>query len=127
MPVGDQYSGPAAVVKIEELNAPTQEPRDFSEAGDLRDVIEEIIATVQIESRSIVAEICFNDVLKARMGKVVRGYPHAALQSAVFVVRYPRGLGHLRESSVMIVVVEKAGGRIAGHIDVRPAIVVKVC
>src|SRR6201987_1819328 len=127
MPVGDQYSGPAAVVEVEELNAPTQQPCDFGEAGDLRHVIEKIITTVQIEGGGIVAEICFDDVLKARMGKVVRRYSHAALQSAVFVVGYPRGLGHLRESSVMIVVVEKAGGRIAGHVDVRPAIVVKIC
>ena len=61
------------------------------------------------------------------MSEIVGRYSHAALQRAVFVVRHARRLGHLRESSVMIVVVEKAGSRIAGHVDVRPAIVIEVC
>src|SRR4029077_13047889 len=48
------------------------------------------------------------------------------LLAAVGVVGHTRKYAHIGERSVLIIVIEKARSAVAGHIDVRPTVVVIV-
>src|ERR1700682_1460803 len=89
-------------------------------------VIEGAIAVVAIKRRSIIGKVSFEDVRLAVAIKVRDGGAHSGLLLTIFVEGCPRDDGHIGKCPVTIIVVKNAGGTIAGYINVRPAVIVKI-
>src|SRR4029077_4603752 len=98
----------------------------YREAGCNGVVLKIISALVSVKCVGIVGKICLEDVEQAVAIKIARGPSHSRLFPAVFVVGDTGSNANLLESLSTKVVVVQAGGRIAGHEDVRPPVVVKV-
>ncbi len=126
MPVSDEDIKPAVVVEVREAAAPAEIAAAESQAGCKGGVGESPVAVVSVEAARIIREIRLEDVQPAVAIVVARGGAHACLLAAVFVVSAPGGDGNVRESSVAIVVIEDAGRGIARHVDVGPAIAIKI-
>ena len=126
MAVGDENPRPSAVVKIVELHTPTQPSRYRPESGGIGNIVKHVSPAIEIERRRVIAEICFHDSLMTGVEIVSGRYTHSCLDSTVLVVCDSGSLGQLRKCAVVIVVVKQTGSGIAGYVDVRPSIVIKV-
>ena len=124
--VADQNVGPAVVVEIEEAAAPAEKLRVRAEAGGEGGVFEGAAAEIVIERRSVAGEIGFHEVEIAIEIIIGGGNAHARLRFAVGTEGAAGFDGDVLESSVLLVVVERAGGGIVGDIDIGPAVVVEV-
>src|ERR1700722_2596972 len=124
--VGDQDSGPAGIIEIEELYAPAQPIANGAQTSAERDVVKKILPAIPIERGGIVAEISLDDVLPSAVSVVVGGSAHAGLHGAVAIERHASQAAHVGKSAVMIIVVEKIRGGIAGDVDIGPAILVEI-
>src|SRR5258708_31455984 len=125
MAVGDQDSGPPAVVKVVELHSPSQPRFDLAQAGGVCDVIKVIAAAIQVERRSVITEIGFDDVLIAAVRKIVCGKAHSSLLGPVLVVRHSRLSPNIAERSVMVVVIQNTGGTVSSHVNIWPPVIVE--
>src|SRR6266849_6624216 len=124
--VGQEQIGPAVVVNIEKHDAPAKILRVQAETGGESFVVERGVAIVVVESRGIVGKICLEQIEPAIAIVVRDGGAHAGLLAPVIIKRRARNNGDVRESAVVIVMVENAGGAVARDINVRPAVVVIV-
>jgi hypothetical protein len=124
--IDEKKIGPAVVVEIEKHRTPSEIFCVEAKAGGISDVVESSIAVVAIESGGVVGEICFEDVQLAVTVEVGDGRAHAGLSVAVFVEGGASGDGDISESAVAIIVIENAGGAVAGDENVRPAVIVVI-
>src|SRR6185312_8202092 len=126
VPVTQQDVGPAVVIHIEETAAPAQVLGVQAESRGKSCVFEIRIPTVTVKRRSIAGEIGFDDV-EVSVEVVVGGRnAHPGLWFSVRAQNTSGFDAYIFELSVLLVLIESAGGGIVGHIDVRPAIVVVI-
>src|SRR5580704_12928486 len=126
MAIGDQDSGPTTIVKVIELHSPPQPVLDLAQSRAVGNVIKVIVTTIEVERWGVVAEVRFDDVLIAVVGKVVCRKAHACLLGTILVVRHAGFLSDVGERSVLVVVIQNAGGGVAGNVDIRPSIMVEI-
>src|ERR1700683_2799199 len=80
-----------------------------------------------IKRRRVAGEVGFHDV-EIAVEIVVRGRnAHAGLRLAIGAERAPRLNRDILEFSVLLILVERAGGRIVGDINIGPTVVVEIC
>src|SRR6266850_7286905 len=83
-------------------------------------------AVIAVEGRRVIGEVGFENV-QPPVAVVIRdGCSHARLLVPILVECYASHHRNIGESSIAIVVIKDAWGTIAGYVDIRPAIIVKV-
>ena len=76
--------------------------------------------------RRISRKICFHDIQVAVQIVINRRNAHPRLRFAVRAQCAARFHRHIRKFSVAQIFVQRARGRIIGHINIRPAIIIKI-
>jgi len=79
-----------------------------------------------IERRRVASEICFDDVEVAVHVVIGGGDAHASLRFAVGAESATGFERDVSEFSVVLVLIERAGGGVVGDVNVGPAIVVEI-
>src|SRR5438445_929068 len=124
--IGDQEIRPPTVIEVVELHSPSKPAFDLAQASAVGDVIKIVLAAIPVERRGVVAEIGFDDVLKPAVREIVGGKAHARLLRSILVVRHAGFLADLCEGPIVIVVVKKAGCRVAGNINIRTSVTMQI-
>src|SRR5260370_14097342 len=96
------------------------------EAGRDGVVVKIIFTLIPIEGVGIIGKICLENIQQPVAIEIAGSRSHARLLSSIFVIGDPCTNADLLESLSAEVVVIQAGGRVAGHEDVRPAVVIEV-
>ena len=124
--VGDQDVEPAIVVDIDEAHTPAQQPGIHAQSRLVGAVVEGAVAEIHEEGVGIAGEIGLHNVEHAVAVVVADGNAHAGLRLAVGRVGHARLDGLILEGAVFLVHVVGGGGRVVGHVDIGPAVVVQV-
>src|SRR4029453_18506621 len=85
-------------------------------------VLELPAVEVAVEGRDVVGEVRLQDVEVAVAVVVADGEAHPRLWVAELAVARAAGERHVREGAVAVVAVEDRGRRVAGHVEVGPAV-----
>ena len=123
--VGDEDIRPAVVVEVEEIDAEAEvlavdaEPR-----LDAR--VDEAGAVVAVQRGHLFGEVGPDDVEPAVGIVVADPDAHPGERHAVLVERRSGGNRDLAEGPVVIVAIQQARSAVAGHVDVRPSVVVEI-
>ena len=126
MAVADQNVCPPVVVHVEESAAPSQILRVRAQPRSEGRIFESRSAQIMIKRRRVAGEVGFHDV-EIAVEIVVRGRnPHTSLRLAVGAERASRLNRDILEFSVLLILVERAGGRIVGDINIGPTVVVEI-
>src|SRR5712671_2155182 len=126
MAICDEDSRPPAVIEVDKLHSPSQPVLDLSQSRAVGYVVKIVVTAIQIERWSVIAEIGFNEVLMPAVPEVASGKTHAGLLGTIFVVRHTGFLSDVGERTVLVVVIQNAGRRVAGNVDVRPPVMIKI-
>ena len=108
---------------------PTPNPTIFRidpQAGLQARVLESAVAIVPVHRRHLVREVGADDIQPAIAIVIAHTRAHSRESHAVFIEGAARGNGDFPKCAVVIVVVEQAGRGVAGHVDIRPAVVVEI-
>src|SRR2546425_10566760 len=124
--VADENVGPAVVVHVEKAAAPAEILRVRAESGGESGVLEIGAAEIAIERGRVAGEIGFDDVEIAVEIVIDSGDAHAGLGLAVGREGAAGLDGDVRERAVLFVLIERAGLRVVGDVDVGPAVVVEI-
>src|SRR5207247_8526153 len=84
-------------------------------------------ALVTVEVRNIIFKVGFENIQQAIPVVVTDGKPHAGLDKAVRIKGNSTFQPDFAERTVAIVVVKQARRGVAGHIDIGPAAILKIC
>ena len=126
MPVALHDVRPAVIVVVHERNTPAQKARNLAHPGLKRLVLKYSAAEIAIQTRSVAREIRLHQV-EVPVAIVVRHrHAHARLRLAVGRVRHSRLDRDLLKRPVVIVLVQRRRGRIVGHVNIRPPVVVEI-
>ncbi len=80
-----------------------------------------------VERRGVAREVCFDDI-EIAVEIIVGGCDsHARLRFSIWTERATCFDGNVFKLAVLFILVEGAGGRIIGNINVGPAVIVEVC
>src|ERR1043166_1528524 len=126
VPVGHQNVNPAVIIEIQEHHAPPQEPRVLAETGLKGRIFKKIAAEIAIKAGRIAGEVGLDNVELAIAVVIACRHAHAGLRLAIGAVRRAGFNRNVREGAVSIVPVQRRRGRIIGHVNVGPAIVVEI-
>src|SRR5580704_3696676 len=124
--VADQNIGPAIVVEIQESAAPSQKLRVRAQPRGKRGVLEVARALIVVERRGVTGEIGLHQIQVSIQIVIRRGNPHPGLRLAVRAQGTPGFDGDVFERSILLVVIESAGSRVIGHVDIGPAVIIKI-
>src|SRR5271157_1045947 len=124
--VADQNVGPAVVLHVEKTAAPAQKLGVRAQTRREGDVFETGPALVVIERRRVAGKVGFDDVKIAVEVIVGGGNAHAGLRLAIGAEGATSFDGDILELAVLFVLIERAGSRIVGHVNVGPAVVVEI-
>src|SRR6266404_2543211 len=119
-------SGHPSLSMSEKTAAPAEILRVLAEAALVRGVLEIRAAEIAVERRGISGEICFDEIEIAVEIVIGGGDAHAGLGLAVGAESAARFQGDIDERSVLLVLIQRAGCRIVGNVNVRPAVVVQI-
>src|SRR5206468_4036184 len=126
MAVHQQKIGPAVVVKIKKHGAPAKISGTGAKTRGVSYVGKGAIAIIVIERGGVVGEVRAEKIQIPIAIVICNRGAHACLLAAVDVVGHARKNTDVREGSVAIVAVEDTRCAVAGHVDIRPAVVVKI-
>ena len=121
-----QQIGQPVVVEIHHAGAPANEAILDRQAGPRAHLFKVGLARIPIQIRRVALEICFENIKPSIEIIITRRHAHSRLFLAIFAVCHAAYRPFFAEGSVMIVHEEKARSGIASHINIRPAIVVKI-
>src|SRR5579863_527276 len=114
------------VIDIDKHGPPSQIMRVEAEANVEDCCGERAIAIIAIERRGIVGKIRLENVGAAVVIVVSDSRTHAGLFASILIEGHAGLRGDVDEGSIFLVVIKNAGGAVAGHVDVGPAIVIVV-
>ena len=124
--IGHKNIFPPIVVEI-------QEPRPPAEVLDvmLKACIEDVVSKssiliVPVKINHIIGEVRLKNIEESVSVIIARGRSHPGLRHAVLVEGTASHDPDLTESSVTLIPVQQAGCRVAGHINIRQAPVLKI-
>src|SRR5207302_1856989 len=118
---------PSVVVVVEESDSkPKKGHTDGGETRGTAEIVEGPVAVVVIEVVRVVGKICYHQVQPAVVVVIAKIHTHAGLLASVSAEGDSGGHAHFGESPIPVVVVEKTGGRIVGHVEVQLAVVIVV-
>src|SRR6266446_9687980 len=126
MAVHQQKVGPAIVVKIKKHGAPAKVSGTGAKTRGIGHVGKGSVAIIVIKRGGVVGEVRTEKIQIPIAIVICNRGAHARLLAAVDVVGHARKNTYVREGSVAIVLVEDARCAVAGHVDIRPAVVVKI-
>ncbi len=125
--VGDEEVQPAVEVGVEEGDAPAHRlEAGRGQARGAAHVLEEPVAQVPVEGLGVVGEGGEHEVQPAVVVVVAGVHPHPRLGPPLRVDGDAAQEADALEPAVPAVVVEEVGGRVVGHEEVDPAVVVVV-
>ena len=108
---------PSVVVVVEESNPKPQKGHtDGGETRGAAEIVEGPVAVVVIEVVRVVGKICFHQVQPSVVVVIAKIHTHAGLLASVSAEGDSGRHAHFGESPIPVVVVEKTGGRIVGHV-----------
>src|ERR1700750_390428 len=84
------------------------------------------LAIVRVDSLRIGGEVCFYNVEGSVQDEIANAYTHAGLLHSVFTQGDAAVQGFFNESAIVLVAKEQARRGIAGNVDVRPPVIVKI-
>src|SRR6185369_7289130 len=114
------------IIYIDEPTTPAKPTRIESHSRGKGNVIKCSLPRISIEGRSITGEVSLEDIQPPVMVVVRRCYAHPSLWLAVDTQAATCLDANIRESSILVVVVQRCRSRIVGYVDIRPAIIVKI-
>ncbi len=126
MTIHEEDIGPTVIVYIDETTTPAQPTRIQSHSCWKRNVIECRLAGVSIERRSITGEVSLEDIQPPVAVVIPRCYAHSCLWLAVDTQSAACLDANVRESSILIVVIQRCRRRIVGYVNIRPTVVVEI-
>ena len=116
----------AVVVEIHHAGAPAHEAILHRQPGSPAGFFEIGLAHVVIEVRGIAFEIGFEDIETAVEIVVAHGRAHPGLLLAIFTIGDAANGAFFAKRAVVIVQEQQAWSGIAGHVYVRPTVIVEV-
>src|SRR5579883_864428 len=123
---GVEQIGQAVVIQVHNAGAPADEPRLDAQPGAARHIQKHALAVVAVEHGQIVLEVGLENV-EVTVGVVVAdAQPHARLQFAVLAQRDAAFETAFGERAVAVVAEQQAGGKVAGHVEVAPAVAIEI-
>src|SRR5215471_1147935 len=117
---------PPIVIHVDECRSPTEKTGVKPQARIIDGRGESSVTVVAIEGRAVIGEIGLENIGMPIVVVIPDGGAHPRLLTSIFVVRDSGIGGDVDEGSVPQIVVEDAGGAVAGYINVRPAVVIIV-
>ena len=115
----------AVVVQVDDAVAPADIPRLDAQSRAQRDVVEEA-ACVPVQGHGVFREMCLKHVEPAVEVEIANGDTHASLFVAVLIHGQAGLHPLLSEGAVSAIVEQQARSRVAGDIDILPAVAVQV-
>src|SRR5205807_8776030 len=114
------------IVRVEERHAPAEILGVQAESRGKSLVVKRSVTVVVVERGGIVGKICLEKIQPAVAIVVADRRAHAGLLASVIVESGPGNNGDIGECAVLIVVVQDAGGAVAGYENMRPAVVIVI-
>ena len=124
--VHQQYVAPAVIVGIQEAAAPAHESRIDAEAVMHRRIVEIPAAAIGVQGRALVGEIGAEDIVMAVAIDIPGRHAHAGERLSMLVKGSAAQDRLVPEGAVALVDVQDRRRAVAGDVDVRPAVAVKV-
>src|SRR5260370_28706250 len=124
--VADDQVFPPIVVDIQKCGAPSKMFGVYRQSGSNGRVVEVISAQISVQSVRVVRKVSLENIQQPVMIEVACRHAHSCLFAAVFVVGDARLRAYLLKTLATEVVAVQVWRGIAGHIDVRPSVVVTV-
>src|SRR3989441_4273970 len=124
--VANENVGPAVVVHVEKAAAPAEILRVSAESSGESGVLEIGATEIAIERGRVAGEIRLDDVEIAVEVVIGGGDAHAGLGLAVGREGAAGFDGDIGERAVPFVLIERAGLRVVGDVNVGPAVVVEI-
>ena len=126
MTVGEENILPPIVVKIEKSRAESQILPVDAEAGGQAGVMKRAVSVIPVQRGYLIGEVSPDNVEPAIPIVIANSDAHAGHRRAIPVERRPGRHSDFAEGAVVIVVIEQAGGGVAGHIDIGPTVVIEI-
>src|SRR5712692_8626960 len=126
MSVGENEIGPAIIVKVKKHGAPAQILRVQTKSRGEGNIRKDSIAVIAVQGRRVIGEVGLKNIQPSVAVVIRDGSSHARLLTPIFVERYSSHHRNIGKSSIAIVVIKNTWGTVAGYVDIRPAIIVKV-
>ena len=126
VPVYVQNVEPAVVVDIQKPAAPAEQPGIGHEPGGLGVVLKQALAVVVVKVGQIVRKVCLENIQKSVAIVVSGRNPHARLISTVAAGGNTGFQPTFGKCAVPVVPKQETHLAVIGHVDIRPAIVVKI-
>src|SRR6266446_5385747 len=125
--VGDEKIEPGVIVHIKEPSTPANvRIAGLADAGSPAHVVESLLAHIAIERVGLLLKMG-NEEAQAAAVVIIAPVPSHVAELHPFAAKSHAGKhAHVRESAIVIVVVEVVGNGIVGDQEVRPAIVVVI-
>jgi len=125
-PSGEEQIRQPVVIQVQHGGSPAGVPRLHSQPRRHGHVVEIPLPVVAVEHAGVVAEVRLEDVQIAVQVVVADRQAHPRLFHPVSVQRHSAFQPDIRKRSVVIVAQQETRRRIAGNIEVGPAIVVEI-
>src|SRR5437762_1563407 len=119
MAIDQQHISPSVSVHIDEFHAPAEILGVQAESCGKSLVVKRAVAIVVVQRGRIVGKICLEKVQPPVAVIVANGGAHSCLLAPVVIKSGARNNGNIGERSVVIVVVQDAGGAVAGYKNIR--------
>src|SRR6266852_2753890 len=126
MSVGQDEIWPAIIVKVKKHGAPAQILRVQTESRGVSHIRKNSFTVIAVQSRRVIGEVGLKNIQPSVAVVIRDGSSHARLLAPIFVQRYSSHHCNIGESAIAIVVIKNTWGAVAGYVDIRPAIIVKV-
>jgi hypothetical protein len=126
MSVDEKEIEPAVVVEIDKADAPAEPPRVEADAAGKRTILTGALAGVGVERRGVAGEVRLEDVERAVAIVVADRDAHSRLRLSILAVGAAGGNADVGERAIAVVVVQRAWIGIVCHVQVEPAVVIKV-
>src|SRR6267378_7894245 len=124
--VGEDEVGPTVIVEVEKHGPPAQILRMRTESGSEGNVRKKSLTIVAVKGRGVIGEVGFKNIQPAVAVVIGDGGAHSRLFSAILVERNSSSYSNVGKGAIAIVAIEDAWSTIAGNVDIRPAIIVKI-
>src|SRR5258707_15881928 len=126
MSVGEDEIGPAIIVKVKKHGAPAQILRVQTEPRGVSHIRKNSFTVIAVQGRRVIGEVGLKNIQPSVAVVIRDGSSHARLLPPFFVERHSSYHRNIGESAIAIVVIKNTWSTVAGHVDIRPAIIVKV-
>src|SRR5260370_39656951 len=126
MSVGEDEIGPAIIVKVKKHCAPAQILGMQTKSRGEGNIRKDSFTVIAVQGRRVIGEVGLKNIQPSVAVVIRDGCSHACLLAPIFVERYSSHHGNIGKGSIAIVVIENAWSTVAGYVDIRPAIIVKV-